>query len=188
MIYLHLFFEFFKIGLFSFGGGFGMIPVIRETVLNYAWLSESQFYDFLGVCESTPGPIAVNLATYIGSVQGGILGSILATLGVITPSFIIILLIASLLKNFTDNKYFKAFVKGVKPVITALIISTGINLIIKLMGYVSLKEFNFDLLSLILFLIVSTVYYGYKKIVNKKMSSILLIVISAILGIIVNII
>lgn len=188
MIYLNLFFEFFKIGLFSFGGGFGMIPVIKETVLKFDWLSESQFYDFLGVCESTPGPIAVNLATYIGSVQGGLFGSILATLGVVTPSFIIILLIASLLNNFTKNKYFKSFVKGVQPVITALIISTGINLLIKLLGFVSLKEFNFDFLSLVLFLIVCAVYFGYKKIFKKKMSSILLIVISAIIGIIVNII
>jgi chromate transporter len=188
MIYLNLFLEFFKIGTFSFGGGFGMIPVIKETVLRWEWLTESQFYDFLGVCESTPGPIAVNLATYIGSVQGGLIGSILATLGVVTPSFIIILLIASLLKNFTDNKFFKAFVKGVKPVITALIISTGINLVIKLLGFVSTKEFNFDFKALIIFLCVCSVYFGHKKIKKKKMSSILLIVISAFLGIVINII
>lgn len=188
MIYLNLFIEFFKIGTFSFGGGFGMIPVIKETVLRWEWLSESQFYDFLGVCESTPGPIAVNLATYIGSVQGGVLGSIFATLGVVTPSFVIILLIASILKNFTNNKYFKAFVKGVKPVITALILSTGINLLIKLLGFVSIKEFSLDRSSLVLCLIVASIYFGFKKITKKKMSSILLIVISAVLGIVINII
>ena len=116
MIYAVLFFEFFKIGLFCFGGAFGMIPLIEETVTEHGWLSETQFFDFVGVCESTPGPIAVNMATYVGSTQGGLLGSICATLGVVTPSFIIILLIASVLKNFTENRYFKGFLKGVKPV------------------------------------------------------------------------
>ena len=90
MILFTLFIEFFKIGLFTIGGGYAMIPLVKETVLNYNWLSESEFYDFIGICESTPGPIAVNMATYVGSTQGGILGSICATLGVILPSFIII--------------------------------------------------------------------------------------------------
>ena len=122
MIYLLLFFEFFKIGLFTFGGGFAMIPLVEEVVLQHNWLSESAFYNFIGVCESTPGPIAINMATYVGSMQGGLLGSIVATLGVVLPSFIIILIIASVLKKFTDNKYFKAFIKGVKPVVVALIL------------------------------------------------------------------
>ena len=135
MIYLTLFLEFFKIGLFCFGGAFGMIPLIEETVTKYAWLSESEFYAFLGVCESTPGPIAVNMATYIGSSQGGVLGSIAATLGVVTPSFIIILLVASLLKGLTDNKHFRGFLSGVKPVIIALILSAGAVLAAKSAGY-----------------------------------------------------
>ena len=87
MICLTLFLEFFKIGLFCFGGGFGMVPLIREAVLKHGWLTENAFYNFVGVCESTPGPIAVNMATYIGSVQGGILGSLSATVGVIFPLF-----------------------------------------------------------------------------------------------------
>jgi len=97
MIYLTLFLEFFKVGLFCFGGAFGMIPLIEETVMRYGWLSESEFFDLIGVCESTPGPIAVNMATYIGSVQGGIFGSIAATLGVVMPSFLIILLVSSVM-------------------------------------------------------------------------------------------
>ena len=92
MIYLYLFLEFFKIGLFTFGGGYAMIPLVREVVLQYGWMTEETFTTFIGVCESTPGPIAVNMATYIGSTTGGFLGSLLATLGVILPSFIIILL------------------------------------------------------------------------------------------------
>lgn len=186
MIYFKLFYEFFKIGLFCFGGGFGMIPVIEETVMKHEWLTEGQFFDFLGVCESTPGPIAVNLATYIGSVQGGIFGSILATLGVVLPSFIIILIIASILKNLTENKYFKAFVKGVKPVVTALIISTGAILLIKLLGYLSIKEFSFDFISVVILALLLVTTVLYKKITKNKLSSIVLILISAVYGIIVN--
>ena len=91
---LILFFEFFKIGLFTFGGGYAMIPLIQEVVLRYGWLSENEFYDFIGVCESTPGPVAINMATYIGFTQQGVLGSALAVLGVVLPSFIIILLMS----------------------------------------------------------------------------------------------
>ena len=97
MIYLRLFLEFFKVGLFTFGGGYAMIPLIKEMVLKYGWLTETQFYDFIGVCETTPGPIAVNMATYIGSVNGGFLGSLVATIGVVLPSFIIILMIVTIL-------------------------------------------------------------------------------------------
>ena len=185
MIYLSLFWEFFKIGLFCFGGAFGMIPLIEETVLKYEWLTESEFYNFIGVCESTPGPIAVNMATYIGSTQGGFIGSVVATLGVVTPSFLIILLIASLLKNFTDNRFFKGFLKGVKPVILALILSTGIILAAKSVGYVDIRTFSFDIRSTTVFVLISIIYLGVKILFKKKISSIALILISAALGIVV---
>ena len=188
MILFRLFIEFFKIGLFTIGGGYAMIPLVKETVLNYAWLSESEFYDFIGICESTPGPIAVNMATYIGSVQGGILGSICATLGVVLPSFIIILLIAAILKNLTENKYFKGFIEGVKPVVIALITSTGFTLLIKCIGFVSLKKFELNTVSLICFIVLCLIYFGFAKLKNKKLSTITLIVISAVLGIIISLI
>lgn len=188
MILFHLFIEFFKIGLFTIGGGYAMIPLVKETVLNYAWLSESEFYDFIGICESTPGPIAVNMATYIGSVQGGILGSICATLGVVLPSFIIILLIAAILKNLTENKYFKGFIEGVKPIVIALITSTGFTLLIKCIGFVSLKKFELNTVSLICFIALIVIYFGFVKLKNKKLSTITLIVISAVLGIIISLI
>lgn len=188
MILWKLFIEFFKIGLFTIGGGYAMIPLVRETVLNYGWLSESEFYDFIGICESTPGPIAINMATYVGSTQGGIFGSICATLGVVLPSFIIILLIAAVLKNFTENKYFKGFIEGVKPVVIALITSTGVTLLIKCIGFVSLKEFKFNPVSTICFLSLTAIYFMYKKISQKKLSTIMLIVISAVLGIAVSLI
>ena len=93
MIYWYLFIEFFKIGLFTFGGGYAMIPLVRELVLEYGWLTEEAFTNFIGVCESTPGPVAINMATYVGSMQGGFLGSVAATFGVVLPSLIIIILI-----------------------------------------------------------------------------------------------
>lgn len=185
MIYLLLFYEFFKIGLFTFGGGYAMIPLVREVVLKYDWATENEFYNFLGVCESTPGPVAINMATYIGSSQGGLLGSIVATLGVVLPSFIIIVLVASILKKFIKNKYFQAFLDGVKPVVVGLIISTGLMLIAKCIGYNSLSEFNFDYKSLILFIMIASIFYVTKIVFKKKINTILLILISSVLGILV---
>lgn len=188
MILWTLFIEFFKIGLFTIGGGYAMIPLVRETVLNYGWLPEGEFYDFLGICESTPGPIAINMATYVGSVQGGILGSFCATMGVVLPSFIIILLIASILKNFTDNKYFKGFIEGVKPVVIALITATGFTLLIKCIGFISLKEFEFNPVSTIVLALITAIYFIFNKFTKKKLSTIMLIVISAVLGIVISLI
>jgi len=183
MIFLILFLEFFKIGLFCFGGAFGMIPLIEETVLSHSWLTESQFYDLIGVCESTPGPIAVNMATYIGSTQAGVLGSVAATAGVVMPSFLIILLIASILKNFTENRYFKGFLRGVKPVIVALILSTGAILLMKAAGYVSVREFRANRISILIFCILCAIWLTARYLFKKKLSSISLILISAALGI-----
>lgn len=188
MIYLYLFLEFFKIGLFTFGGGYAMIPLVKEVVLKYEWATESEFYNFLGVCESTPGPIAINMATYIGSTQGGPLGSIVATLGVVLPSFIIIVLIASILKRFIKNKYFQTFLDGVKPVVIGLVLSTGVMLVVKCIGYSSLNTFDFDYKSLIIFLTVAFIFYFTKIVFKKKINTILLIIISAILGILGSII
>lgn len=188
LIYLLLFFEFFKIGLFTFGGGYAMIPLVREVVLKYNWATEEEFYNFLGVCESTPGPIAVNMATYVGATQGGPLGSICATLGVVLPSFIIIILVASILKKFISNKYFQEFLNGVKPVVIGLISVTGIMLIVKCIGFSSLGEFSFDYKSFIILVLIAFIFYFTKFVFKKKINTILLIVISAILGILISII
>ena len=160
-----------------------MIPLIRETVVGHGWLTEEAFYNFVGVCESTPGPIAVNMATYVGSVQGGALGSVAATLGVVLPSFLIILLIAAVLKNLTQNRFFKGFLRGVKPVIIALILSTGLILAAKAVGYRSLHEFSFDPASLTVLALLTAAYFGAKRIFKKKLSTITLILLSAGLGI-----
>ena len=93
MIYAELFWNFLMIGALSFGGGYGMISLVRETVLGHGWLTEGEFLSFIAVSESTPGPLAINMATFIGSSQGGFWGALCATLGVVLPSFVIILLI-----------------------------------------------------------------------------------------------
>ncbi|MBR4949255.1 MAG: chromate transporter [Clostridia bacterium] len=188
MIYVILFFEFFKVGLFTFGGGYAMIPLIEELVIGRSWLSQTQFYDFIGVCESTPGPVAINMATYIGSTQGGLLGSIVATAGVVLPSFLIILLVASVLKNFEENKFVKAFLKGVKPVVVALIVSTGVVLLAKAFGYVSLSEFNADFISIIIFALITGIYFAMQKFFKIKLSAVKIILISAALGICISLI
>lgn len=188
MIYLKLFFEFFKIGLFTFGGGYAMIPLIKEVVLKYNWLTENQFYDFIGVCETTPGPIAVNMATYVGSVCGGFFGSLVATLGVVLPSFIVIVLVVTVLKRVLESKIFKNSLEGIKPVIVALIMSAGLILLIKCLGYVSLNEFNFDYKSIIILSILIFTYCILKYIFKKKLNPILIILISGILGMVISII
>ena len=100
MIFWELFWTFFQIGAFTFGGGYAMLPLIQEEVLKKGWLSEQALVDFIAVSESTPGPFAVNIATYIGSQPGGILGSVCATLGVVLPTFIVILIVAKCYEKF----------------------------------------------------------------------------------------
>lgn len=187
MIYLTLFLEFFKVGLFCFGGGAGMIPLVEEVVLRHGWLTESEFFNFIGVCESTPGPIAVNIATYVGATQAGFLGGVCATLGVILPSFLIILLVASVLKNLTQNKYFKGFLRGINPVIVAMILATGLIFLAKAFGYVSLTEWNVSFSALLIFPILVAVHCGYRFLFKKNLSSVWLILISAVLGVLLGV-
>ncbi|MBR3691696.1 MAG: chromate transporter [Clostridia bacterium] len=180
---LYIFWEFFQIGLFTFGGGFAMIPLVKETVLSNNWLTEADFYSFIGVCESTPGPIAINMATYVGASQAGPLGSVFATLGVVLPSFIIILLIAALLKGLTETKWFKGFLSGAQPVITALLLSTGLVMLAKALGYGGNFAFTPNYEGLVIFALLLAIVGAAKKFFKKKLSSIQLILISAVLGI-----
>ena len=118
---LELFASFFKIGMFTIGGGYAMIPLIQETVLEKGWLTSEILTDFIAISESTPGPFAVNIATFIGQSQAGILGAVIATLGVVLPSFLIILLIAKFFTKFNQNFYVKSALVGVRPAVIALI-------------------------------------------------------------------
>ena len=125
MIYLDLFLGFLKVGCFAFGGAYGAIPLIRDVVLSYGWLSDEMLTYMIAVSESTPGPIMVNLATYVGSSQAGLPGSAIATLAVVLPSFIIILLVMALLKTALKNRYVQAILRGLKPCIIGIILATG---------------------------------------------------------------
>ena len=129
---LELFFTFFKLGLFTFGGGYAMIPLIKETIINKKkWMNEDEVLEMIAIAESTPGPIAINMATYIGHRQKGIIGSALATLGVILPSMIIIYLISLCFDMFLANEYIQYAFTGIKCGVAILILKTGIEMLLK---------------------------------------------------------
>ena len=184
MIYLELFLTFFQIGLFTFGGGYAMISLIREKVVALGWLNEAELLNMIAVSESTPGPIAVNMATFVGSSQGGVLGSLAATLGVILPSFIIILLIVSLIHNFLKYKGVQAFLAGVRPCVVALILATAATLLLStVLGITTLSGgVAIDCKGLIILAILIAIAFAFKKVRHKKPSPILMILISAGLG------
>lgn len=187
MIYLELFLIFLEIGLVSFGGGYGMISLIREKMLSNGWLTEEELLNMIAVSESTPGPIAVNMATFVGSSQGGIFGSFVAILGVILPSFVIILIIAAVIRNFLKYKQVNAFLSGVRPIVVGLIVATGlIMLLSKLIGFSDYhSNVNVDIPSIIIFAVIISMALIWKKIKKKAISPILMIIISAGLGILV---
>lgn len=185
MIYLELFLTFFKIGLFTIGGGYAMIPLVREEALNFG-LTESEIMNFIAVSESTPGPIAVNMATFVGSSQGGILGSAVATLGVVLPSFIIILLISALLKNLLKYAGVNAALSGVRPVVAGLILATSITMFLSVvLGLGTIADgVSFDWRAAVILGMVWATSFGYKKWKKKAVSPILLIVTSGVLGVV----
>ena len=187
MIYLKLFLTFFEIGAVSFGGGYGMVSLIREKVLLNGWLTQSGFLDIIAVSESTPGPLAVNMATFVGSSQAGFLGSVCATLDVVLPSFIIILLIAAALKGLMKYAGVQAFLSGVRPCVVALISATAIT--IGLSSFFSIKTVHdapkVDFGSLAVFAVIAVFALVFKKIKKKLPSPIFMIVLSAFLGIFV---
>lgn len=127
MIYLKLFLTFLKIGAFTFGGGLAMLPLMQEEVLANEWLTLSQIIDFIAVSESTPGPIAINMATYIGSETAGFWGSVCAILGVVLPSFVIILIVARCYEKFKESKIVRGCMSGLKPAVVGLIGSALIS-------------------------------------------------------------
>ncbi len=187
-IYLELFFTFFIIGLFSFGGGMGMMPMIeQEVVQRHAWLTSEKLYQFIGIAESTPGPIAVNVATFIGNSKGGFLGALCATIGVVLPSFLIILIIASFFKKFSKNVYVKAVVQGIKPVVLGLLFAMCIKIIFtNLWTTFSLTEpMTFTWQAFVITGLLLSYYFLYLKITKKKLQPIAILCLGAILGILV---
>ena len=184
MIYLTLFMTFFEIGLFTFGGGYAMISLIREKALALGWLTEEEILNMVAVSESTPGPIAVNMATFVASTQGGFLGSLVATLGVVLPSFIIILLISAVIRGFLKYRGVQAFLGGVRSCVVALILATAITMLLStLLGITTVSGgWAPDIRGSIIFVILVAIALVFKKIKGRKPSPIWMILISAGLG------
>ena len=181
VLYQYLCIGFLKVGCFSFGGAYGAIPLIRDVVMSYGWLNDEMLTYMIAVSESTPGPIMVNLATYIGSSQAGFWGAVVATLAVVLPSFFIILLVTALLKTALKNKYVQAVLRGLKPCVIGIVLATGIYMIIQ--NCLSARQsMNIDIISLVITVTLAIIAIAYKKVTKKKMSPIMLIIISAFLG------
>lgn len=184
MIFIELFLAFLQVGLFSFGGAYGAIPLIQDTVLSHGWLSEDMIKYFIAVAESTPGSIMVNLATYVGSNQGGIFGAVLSTAGVVIPSFLIILLFVKFSDKLFNNRHIQSVLDGIKPCIVGIIFASGITMLWGNLFTAGTTD-SFDLFSLIITIVLIVISFVWQKIKKKSISPILLIIISAILGIII---
>lgn len=189
MIFLELFLTFFKIGAFTFGGGYAMLPLIQSEALDNGWLTMEELIDFIAVSESTPGPFAINMATFVGTqmgkeflgIGGGILGAICATLGVVMPSFIVILCVAKFYQKFKENKIVAGCLGGLKPaaigLICAAVLSIGKTVFfpdVVALSVVASYTFIFSALLFAVMLFLS---------LKKKMNPILIIIISAVAGI-----
>ena len=174
-MYLDLFLGFLKVGCFTFGGGYGAVPLIRDVVLGHGWLSDEMLTYMIAVSESTPGPIMVNMATYVGSSLGGILGAAVATAAVVLPSFFIILLVATVLGTFLKNKYAQAVLRGLKPCVVGIVLATGIRM--------TLNGASADVRAMVLAAILAGIMLFFKHVRKKKLSPIVLILISAVGGI-----
>lgn len=183
MALLELFWTFFKIGMFTFGGGLAMLRLAQEQVVAKGWLEENQIINFVALSESTPGPFAINMATYVGADEQGFWGAVFSTLGVVLPSFIIILIVAHFYKQFQSSHIVKGVMTGLKPTAIGLIASAIITMAITvfLPNGISLaifKSYEFYI-SLAIFGI-SLFFVFFKKI---KIPPVLIICISAVLGI-----
>ncbi|MBO4554426.1 MAG: chromate transporter [Clostridia bacterium] len=189
MIYLDLFWTFFKIGLFTIGGGQAMIPMIMTNVVDKGWMPYESLVDFIAISESTPGPFAINIATYTGIETAGIFGAMCATLGVVLPSVIIILLIAKIFTQFMKKRAVKEVFLGVGATVTGLLASVWLSLFLTIIFGISIANYqvvgNFtpDWLSLGIFAVVLPI--SFIKIKGKKFPPILIVVICALLGLLV---
>ena len=180
---LELFFTFFKIGLFTFGGGYAMLPLIQSEVQAKEWLTQSELVDFIAVSESTPGPFAINIATYVGSEVGGVLGSLFATLGVVMPSFIIILIVAQCYEKFKQSRTVQGVLSGLRPAAIGLIAGA----VLTAAQTVFVPAVSAPILEVITSyeFICGAVIFGISlPLILKKVHPILVICLAAVLGIV----
>lgn len=195
MIFFELFLAFLKVGFFAFGGAYAAIPIIRDVVMSYGWLTDEALSRMIAVSESTPGPIMVNLATYVGASQGGLLGAALATFAVVLPAFVIIVLLLSVLKRFAENGLFKAVLSALKPCVIGVILAVGAfmayeNLLAdansKCLTGIGVFGAVFEPAALALTAVLAAAMLIYKRAAKKRISPILLIIIAAGLGMLVH--
>ena len=184
MIYLKLFWDFFKVSCFTFGGAYGAIPLIRDMVLGNGWISDERLTYMIAVSESTPGPIMVNLATYIGSNQAGFLGSLVATVGVVLPAYLVIMLVLSILRNTIQNPYVQAVLRGLKPCVVGIVLATGSYMVIHNCMPLSSESFA-DPRAILITAGLAAAMAVYHRIAKKALSPIALICVSAILGMVI---
>ena len=184
MIYLELFLGFLSVGCLAFGGAYGAIPLARDMVLAHGWLTDEELTYIIAVSESTPGSVMVNLATYVGSTKGGALGALCATVAVVLPAFLVILLIVKVLKTALKNQGVQAVLYGLNPCVIGIILATGIIFIVNNIFIPDPVRIT-GIREIILTVILGAVMFGCGPVFKKKPSPILLIIISAILGIII---
>lgn len=187
-IFLDLFLTFFKIGAFTFGGGYAMLPLMQEEVLAHKWMPLEDVVNFIAVSESTPGPFAINMATYVGSEVGGALGlagslfgSFCATFGVVLPSFIIILIVAKCFERFKNSKLVKGCMTGLKPAVVGLI---GSAIISVLLTVFIPNGFSLGIFTDASFYVSLAIFVACTVMAFKKVHPIIIIVLAAVLGIV----
>jgi chromate transporter len=185
MIHFELLWAFLQIGTFSFGGAYGAIPLIRDIVLSYGWLTDERFTHIVAVSESTPGPIMVNIATYVGSLQAGLPGAAIATLGVVLPSFAVILIIVSSMKTFIKNQYVQSVLNGIKPCFVGIVLAVGIYMIVDNLFTHDVEQSPVDWRGFLIASVLFIISFVYVKIKKKDFSPIWLIMVSAGMGIVV---
>lgn len=186
ILLLRLFGTFFYIGIFTFGGGYAMIPLIQDEVISQGFVggSESLLIDMIAIGQSMPGVFAINISTFVGSYEYGILGGMAAALGVATPSFIIILLVAKFFKRFSKNKYVKGFLRGITPLVVGVLFTVGMRFL--LLGMFETDIFNLGdaIIDFRQFIVLAFVFALMVLGKKKRIHPIFLIVISAVLGLV----
>lgn len=185
MIYLELFWTFLTIGAFTFGGGYAMLPLIQEQVAA-RWgdvIPGEAMINFIAVSESTPGPFAINMATYVGAEMGGVFGSVCATLGVVLPSFVIILIVARCYDKFRESRIVKGCMTGLKPAVVGLIANAVLNVLMTVFFPVG---FSFTAFTQLSFYVYAAIFAVMLVLAFKKVHPILIICLSAVLGIAVG--
>lgn len=183
MIYLDLFLGFLKVGCFAFGGAYAAIPLIRDVVLSYGWVTDETLTYMIAVSEMTPGPIMVNLATYIGRSQAGFFGAFVATFAVVFPAFLIMLLCMFVFNSLMKNKCFKTVIGTLKPSVVGLILAIGLYMTAE--AFIDLKgSYAIDFKALAITAILLAAAFLPPVFGKKKISPITLIIFSAVLGIV----